>query len=36
MLFRFAFLQVKEVCPVNFQMKHIILSSVKKCEIVSR
>jgi len=29
MLFRIAFLQVKEVCPVDLQMKDVILSSLK-------
>lgn len=29
MLFRFDFLQFKDVCPVDFQMKQVILSSVK-------
>jgi len=29
MLFIVDFLQVKEVCPVDLQMKHVILSSVK-------
>lgn len=30
MLFRFDFLQVKDVWPVDLQMKQVILSSVKK------
>lgn len=29
MLFRFDFLQVKDVCPVDLQMKQVILSSEK-------